>query len=349
MSFEPNFLTTAIGSFPHTADFASLCQRLATTLDIPAWPQLPRRTFHENMYVQYSAGLPGITLDDKQEKIFFDTTGDLSPALESFYARYLAEDIDSFAFSHDYATGFYAMLDALRSTPGQWAKGHVTGPISFGLTVTDQDLRASLYNDLLADAIVKQAALIARWQIRQLRAARSNVIIFVDEPYLASFGSAFISLSREQVITMLDEVFEAIHAEGALAGVHCCANTDWSVLLGTQVDILNLDAYGYLENLALYPAEVRVFLDRGGVVAWGIIPNNEDIFKVTPAGLAQRLRDGLALISSKAQARGINLRADELAQRSLITTCCGLGPTSIEIAERAIETLVNTSEVLQRG
>ena len=44
MSLEPNFLTTAIGSFPHTADFAALCQRLAATLDIPAWPQLPRRT-----------------------------------------------------------------------------------------------------------------------------------------------------------------------------------------------------------------------------------------------------------------------------------------------------------------
>src|SRR5450756_1879290 len=142
------------------------------------------------------------------------------------------------------------MLSAAKTFSGEWLKGHVTGPISFGLTVTDQDLRSSLYNDLLADTIVKNMALNARWQIRQLRSVRDNVIMFVDEPYLAAFGSAFISLSREQVIALLDEVFEAIHLEGALAGVHCCANTDWSVLLATQVDILNLDAYGYLENLA---------------------------------------------------------------------------------------------------
>ncbi len=81
---------------------------------------------------------------------------------------------------------------------------------------------------------------------------------------------------------MLDEVFTAIHAEEALAGVHCCGNTDWSVLLATQVDILNLDAYNYLEYLALFPMELREFLDRGGVVAWGIVPNNDEIFKDNP-------------------------------------------------------------------
>ena len=90
---------------------------------------------------------------------------------------------------------------------------------------------------------------------------------------------------------MLDEVFAAIHAEDALAGVHCCANTDWSVLLATQVDILNLDAYGYLENLALYPDELRQFIDRGGYVAWGIVPNNELVL-TTPQTLAERMRSG---------------------------------------------------------
>ncbi len=212
-------------------------------------------------------------------------------------------------------------------------------------------MRSSLYHEQLVDPIVKQLAFNARWQVRQLKhaARRSNVIIFVDEPYLASFGSAFISLSREQVVDMLNEVFAAIHAEGALAGVHCCGNTDWSVLMETSADILNLDACSYLENLALYPGEVRAFLDRGGDLAWGIIPNNEEIFNVTPEGFAQRLRDGLQLISDKARGRGVSIGAEEFAYRSLITTACGLGPTTIEIADRAVETLAQTGEILQRG
>jgi methionine synthase II (cobalamin-independent) len=342
------FTTTLIGSFPHL-DAESLCRSISTSIDIPIWPQLPRRNFRESMYVQYSARLPGIQLDEAKEKIIFNTIDDLSPALENFYEHIIADDVDWFALEPDYAFGFQTLLRTAKNVEGHWLKGHVTGPISFGLTVTDQDLRSSLYNEMLTDVIVKNMAFNARWQIRQLRSVRDNVIIFVDEPYLASFGSAFISLSREQVIAMLDEVFEAIHLEGGLGGVHCCANTDWSVLLATQVDILNLDAYGYLENLALYPIELRAFLDRGGHIAWGSVPNNEEILNVNAQQLADRLRAGLNLISDKAQARGVHIRSGELADRSLVTPSCGLGSTSIEIADRVVETLSKTGEILKRG
>ena len=156
MPFDQPFVTTLMGSFPHP-DSAALCPHLARVIQIPAWPQLPRRTFRENMYTQYSAGLPGLVVDDARQKVTFNTRDDLSPALEEFYGRYLADDINSFALPADYAAGFYAMLDALASTAGEWAKGQVTGPISFGLTVTDQDLRSSLYHEQLVDPIERHA------------------------------------------------------------------------------------------------------------------------------------------------------------------------------------------------
>jgi len=363
-----NYTTTHVGSVPYPSA-SGLTDKLVALLDAPAWPQLSRRTFRENMYAMYSPTLPAIVEDAAKEKITFDTRADITPALEAFYERVIADDVDYFALRRDYAAGFYAMLETLKSVilqpfasvqgksaisnPKsaiqnlQFAKGQVTGPISFGLTVTDQDLRASLYNEMLADAILKNAAMNARWQVRQLKAVRPNVILFVDEPYMASFGSAFISLGREQVIAMLNEVFDAIHAEGALAGVHCCANTDWGVLLATKVDILNLDAYGYIENLALYPAELRAFLDRGGAVAWGIVPNNEEIYRVTAEGLAKRLRDGIRLVSAKAAARGVTIQPEEFDQRSLLVPACGLGSTSVEIADRVFEMLSQTATHLR--
>jgi methionine synthase II (cobalamin-independent) len=346
MAFAPPFWTTLIGSFPHT-EAGPICQRIADSVDIPIWPQLPRRTFRESMYVQYSTCLPGIVVDEAGEKITFNTVNDLTPAMETFYSHYLADDVDAFAIAPDCAAGFYAMLNVLGSTRGEWVKGHVTGPITLGLKITDQNLRSSLYDEILADMIVKGVAMTARWQIRQLRAARPNAIIFVDEPYMASFGSAFISLSREQVIAILGEVFDAIHQEGALAGVHCCANTDWSVLLATSVDVLNLDAFGFVDNLALYPAELRAFLDRGGVAAWGVVPNTEEIFDVTPEQLAERLRSGLQLISDKAEARGVSIPVEDFATHSLITPACGLGSTTIEVAEKTLDTLAKTARLLQ--
>ena len=348
MPFTPKFLTTHLGSIPHT-ECVDVCDRLIHMLDIPAWPQMSRRTFRENMYVQFSASLPAIVTDETKQKVYFDTRNDITPALEAFYERYLANDVNAFALKPSYAAGFYNMLEAMRRIPGEWAKGQVTGPISFGLTVTDQDLRASLYNEQLADVIVKNTALIARWQVRQLRSVRPNVILFVDEPYMASFGSAFISLKRGQVIDMLNEVFDAIHAEGGLAGVHCCANTDWSVLLATKVDILNLDAYGYIENLALFPAEMRAFLDRGGVVAWGIVPNNKEIYDITPEGIAYRLNAGFTLIHDKAQSRGITIMPEEFSMRSLVAPSCGLGPTTTEIADRIFEVLMKTGIILKQN
>jgi len=342
------FLTTHVGSIPHPTP-GELTVRLQNLLDIPAWAQLPRRSFHESMYVQYSPTLPAVREDAEQGKIHFDTRGDLADALERFYSPVLADDVDAFGLHPDYAAGFFAMLETMHKTDGDWAKGQVTGPISFGLTVTDQNLRASLYDELLAEAIIKNTTMNARWQIRQLKSARRNVILCVDEPYLAAFGSAFISLSREQVAAYLDEVFDAIRSEGALAGVHCCANTDWGVLLATKVNILNLDAYGFVENLALYPAELREFLDRGGSICWGVVPNNEHIFHETPQGLAERLRNGIRMISEKAAARGVTIKEEEFNSRSLIAPACGLGSTSIEVADRAFEVLAETGDLLKRG
>ena len=340
----PPFATTVIGSFPHK-NCADLCARLAN-LDVPAWPQLTRRSFRENMYVQYSAPLPALVVDDTAEKIYFNTQDDISLALTPFYESYLAEDMEAFALPQENAQGFYEMLEVLKNAPGEWVKGQVTGPISFGLTVTDQDLRASLYNELLADVIVKNCAMNARWQIRRLKEVRPKIILFVDEPYMASFGSAFISLSRDAVVQILDEVFDAIHAEGALAGVHCCANTDWSVLLETQVDLLNLDAYGYLDNIALYPQELSDFLKRGGRVAWGSIPNQEDIWTATPAGLAERLQTGIQDLTTRASAKGLAID-DSLLADALLTPSCGLGSTNEDLAERVLEILKETAHELR--
>lgn len=309
---------------------------------------MSKRDFRENMYVQFSSSLPGIVLDTNKEKVYFDTTGDLTPALESFYENYLADRTDAFGSSPEFASGFYDMLVSLEKYPTEWVKGQVTGPISFGLTVTDQDLRASLYNELLVDVIVKNSTMNARWQIQILKSRCPNVIITVDEPFMASFGSAFISISREQAISMLDEVFVGIREEGGFAGVHCCGNTDWSVLLSTQVDILNLDAFNFLDNLALYPSELRGFLDRGGVVAWGIVPNDENIANYSPEDLANRLREGLYNIHQKADLRGVEISIEELTQRSVILPSCGLGTTTEEYADLVFEKLVGTGNILEQ-
>jgi hypothetical protein len=289
-------------------------------------------------------------VDEAHEKAYIDFNADgFEAELERFYQAVLDEDADYFALHPDCAQGFYVLREALKNKQTRYAKGQVMGPISFGLTVADQDGRACLYNDVYVDVVVKHMSWNARWQVEQLQRVSADVLLFVDEPYMASFGSAYVSLGKEQVIAWLNEVYDTLHAEGAITGTHCCGNTDWGVLLNTKVDILNLDAYDFIENLALYPVELREFLDRSGAICWGLIPNNNHIFHETPTLLADRLRNGIKLICEKAARRGVTIRPDEFASHSLLAPSCGLGPATVEIADRVFDVLAETGNLLSKG
>jgi len=332
--FEPHLLPISLGSVPHL-DPETACQLiLRNSPQIPAWPQLPKRSFLENMYVQYSEGFPGVVLEDG--RIYVDRSQDLDPGLEKLYLAYLEGDLDHAAIGADYAAGLPAFLRALNATGNQLVaiKGQVTGPVSWGLVVVDQNRRPILYDEILADAAAKHLQLKAAWQERELRQLWPTVITFVDEPYMASFGSAFVSLGREQAITLMEEVLAGIQG---IKGVHCCGNTDWSILLSTSIDILSLDAYDYAEALSLYPDKVEAFLERGGIIAWGIVPTSEQVYQETAESLVEKLHQAMNLLVKK----GIPL--DKLLKAALISGSCGVGPSSEPTAERVLSLAAEVS------
>jgi methionine synthase II (cobalamin-independent) len=157
---------------------------------------------------------------------------------------------------------------------------------------------------------------------------------------MTSYGSAFFSLPEERVIALLQEVFDGI---GGLKGIHCCGNTDWSLILSTGIDIMNFDAYNYAESLTLYPAEVKAFLDRKGAIAWGIVPTDEaNIQKENVASLKDRLEEAMSPFTRK----GIAFK--QLVEQSLLTPSCGLAGVKEEAAILALELLTELSREMRR-
>jgi len=332
-------LPTVIGSMPHTDPSEACSQVIHYLNDIPAWPQLPKRSFPENMYVQFSQGFPGVVV--KEDSIYIDRSQDLDKPLEKLYDAYLDNDFDKYPTSPEYAAGLHSFL-ALTTLSPLAVKGQITGPISWGLSVTDDSRRAIIYDDTLADAAAKLLRLKASWQEKALKKISKNTIIFVDEPYMTSFGSAFVSLSRERVISLLEEVFGGI---SGLKGIHCCGNTDWSVLLDTSADILSFDAYNYAQSLSLYPAEIKKFLDRKGAIAWGIIPNQEEsLAKESVASLKDRLEEAIAPFTRK------GIRFKQLIEQGLLTPSCGLAPLATkEASAQALELLAELSVKIRKS
>jgi methionine synthase II (cobalamin-independent) len=345
---EFNCRATIIGTVP-LSDPIEACNLINRHLkDIPAWPQLPQRTFLENMYVQFSEGFPGVVVQGLEEgatpasqRIFVDRSRDSSKELEALYSAYLDNKPGEFAISREYAAGLYHFL-SLDIVSALAVKGHVTGPVSWGLTVTDQDRRSIIYDDTLADAAARLLRMKAAWQENELKRLSKNTIMFIDEPYMSSYGSAFFAVSKEKVVSLIKEVAAGI---SGLKGIHCCGNTDWSILLGTGVDIINFDAYNYAASLALYPAEVRGFLAGSGTIAWGIVPTFEEpLASETVASLKDRLEAAMAPFTRDS---GISFR--QLVRQSLLTPSCGLATLRrADAAERALELLSGLSDVMRR-
>jgi len=348
----PRGLALAIGSLPHRDPDAAVRVMLETCVEAPCWPQLPSLGFQETMIAQFAEGIPCIRIDRDKGTVIFERPEDQWEKLSSFYERFLlAEqtgDRSAFAISAGRAKGFHAFTEKLfESGSGPrfpFVKGQITGPLTFGLSVHDEQGLPALYDDTLGDVIPKALLMKGLWQLDRLRPAAGQTILFVDEPVLASFGSAaMINLSRDRAVGFLRPLVKALQAAGALVGSHCCGNTDWSLLAEAGVDILNFDAYLYRESVGLYAESVDAFLAHGGYLAWGIVPSERRHQGRTARELFDLLLEGVRFLAE----RGIS--RDLLVERLIVTTSCGLGLLTEPEAEHTMALLRDLSEAIHLG
>ncbi len=337
MPSRPEFgcLPTAIGSMPHTDPDEACSVILKYLPDIPVWPQLPKRSSRESMVAQCSEGFPGIVIYG--DKIRIERSAGFESELEQIYIDSEEDSAGQYGISAEYAAGLAAFLS--RAAGSRMVKGQVTGPVTWGLTVTGEDGLGILYDDTLAEAASRFLRLKASWQENELRGITPDTIVFIDEPHLVSLGSVFAPIPEEKVPALLDEVFRGIKG---VKGLHCCGNSDWSALLETDLDILSFDAYNYASSLAAHSDRVKAFLERGGSIAWGIVPGDEDaLAHESQSSLRDRLEDSMAMFTRD----GIRFR--QIVTQGLITPSCGLASLSPGAADRALELTAGLSRDLR--
>ena len=337
-----SYLATSIGSFPHCDEKEVLPIILRDFPHLPFLPQLPKRSFLEGMITQYSEGFPSLELDKHEGRVWVNTASGFEKEVERFYQAVEQNDIEFFRISEDYARGLCLLKDLVRievKKEIRYIKAQITGPITFGLSLTDQNKRPIFYDSTLREILIHHLSFKARWLEKILSDYFPGVptILFFDEPALSAFGSAFSGLNGEDVTLSLNQCFSAIQG---LKGTHCCGNTDWTLLLSTKLDILSFDAYGYLENLSLYPKELKHFLERGGILAWGIVPTSEDVQKEDAQSLINRFQKGVEALSKE----GID---PILLKRAILTPSCGTGSLSIPLAERVCRLTAEVSNRLR--
>jgi methionine synthase II (cobalamin-independent) len=334
------FAATGIGSLPFRSPEEACREILSHPSLIPFWPQLVQKDPREDMGLQYSPPLPCLKADLSQKALVSDTDCNRSESLTFFYEKFLSRDRSFFSLRPEFASGFYQMLtmiDELKA-PGPFVKGHVVGPLTLGLGTKVSPDRYLIHDADLMDAVVKGLAMEAVYQAQQFATLNKSAILFLDEPSLSGYGSAFTPLSKNEVLDILGEIIQLIRGQTeAIIGLHCCGNTDWSLLLSLDIDILNFDAYGFGDSLLLYPQELKAFLNKGKILAWGIVPTADYTGAQNAQGLIERLT---SLITNLA---GKGLDQDRLYAQAMITPACGMGTLPENTARRLLALLSETS------
>jgi len=349
--FQANLLPLLIGSLPVDDHSEAIELVLECTPQIPLWVQLPVHK-EERMIDQFMPGMPGIA--SLKDKTFINSAGDnFETELLQFYEEYMAvtggaadRDESRFVLDETVARGFFTFMERVKrlSEPPVAVKGQSTGPFTFCASVNDENGMAIFYNEQIRDAAVKLIAQKAGWQAKKMAEFGCPVILFFDEPGLTGFGSsAFISITREEVAACFEEVIEAVHAEGGFAGVHVCANADWSLILESAADIVSFDAYSFFEKFLLYPEQIKNFLASGRILAWGIIPTlrAEDIEKENVDSIVANWEEKVS------QLEKLGISRSKIVTQSLITPSCGTGSLSLEHAKKVLRMTKEVSDILK--
>ncbi|SPD75077.1 conserved hypothetical protein [uncultured Desulfobacterium sp.] len=332
-----NFLATGIGSVPFL-DVESACSEILEKFPLmPFWPQFVRRSYLEDMSVQYSEGLPLLEISKEQRSIRISEDVETESEMTRFYERFLEKDIDYFAISREFAPGLYGLIDLIRQgkgPDGPFIKGQTVGPVTFAAGIMDDTGKPILYNDDLREAMANGLAIKALWQAEILGQSGRKPVIFLDEPYLSGFGSAFSVIQRHEVIAILKTVINYLKENSnAFVGIHCCGNTDWSMLIEAGPDIINFDAYAYMEHFLLYSDSIIRFIERGGSTAWGIVPTSGFEEGISLEGLVSKMDSGVTSIYKW------GVSPEILAERSILTPACGMGGMETKAAKTAMNML----------
>lgn len=336
MPIPGNLLTTAMAVMPHTDVTRAL--KAALSLDIPFWPQLPLLSYYEDMYVQAAEHFPGIVLDLDRRRLGF--------SIEKFYAEYesfLARESEpnyldvSPAYSAVYPR--FLALD-LKERPA--IRGQLEGPISFGFNVRDQDDRPVIFNDEVRPFMLEFMAKRVNVQLARLKKMNPNAFMFVDEPGLQFLFSALAGYTDVAARSDLEKFFGMIERP---RGVHLCGNPDWDFLLNLALDVLSLDVYANAEVFATYAPAIKRFLDRGGVIVWGIVPTNFEPFsRENQDSLKSRLHELWAVLQQKGIERG------QILAQSLLSpaTCCLVNQDREKTVEAAFQIIKALSQTMRR-
>ncbi len=168
---------------------------------------------------------------------------------------------------------------------------------------------------------------IAEGQCRHLMNHCDNLMLCQDDPAL---GYVIEIINRGDVSNLtlkhIAKVTDNIYPDEVIPSFHYCDDwrkllfNDWHIIWSSRPKIAHLDVLAYSPETDTEQAEMmNKFLENGGGIALGVLPNRDDAFTGEIPGV---LRYNLTAALEAFQTSGVSL--DLLQPRCMVSTQCGL-------------------------
>ncbi len=215
-------------------------------------------------------------------------------------------------------------------------KTQATGPVTLALGL----LAAGHPGDGLLDCVA--TGLIERVNDHLASVAAhlpgTTITLIFDEPGLSGLLVPGFPITRQDARQVLRFVLDAVPVR---AGVHCCADTDWSVVAGAGPSLISWDVNALGSAFVEHVEALAAATWDGTGFIWGVVPTQA---QPVPSDLGVRLQRVVGrLVMSGAKMAG-------LLEGAMFSPACGLAGLTEGQAEMVAEAVVEVAgEVAAHG
>lgn len=273
---------------------------------------LPQRAPREVALPLTVSGLPGLSLDLEHNRAIL-SRDEIAHGLDRLAMAYLRADRNAGMPLAEQAQALAELLRQPDLTRGRALKVELVGPVSLALQLVDDQERPLAYDPALCESLVQHVTLRAIWVAEEIVAAGCTPLICLDEPFLDALGSPFCPLDWEEGGDLLARTLAALPGPRGL----CVSGAPpWDSLLALPVELICFDAYAEAPALIRAAPYVAAFLERGGILGWGVVPTDPGALgQEQAATLAQRFTSSVEYLAAAA-----GLAAERICAATIITT-----------------------------
>ena len=339
-----SFLITGVGSLPHHNVDAALTH--AFQFDVPFLPQIPIRHHREYMISQALDGMPGLMVaeDGAVELDLVVWRSGYAQLNQDLESAFLSGRFDAFEPASAAMSCWQPFVWEVSEKKVPQAKMQIAGPLTcqWALTLSDGS-KVSNYPEIGAQIVrlITARALAMALRIKQ---AGCQPILFIDEPGLFTFvptDPRHSAASRD-----LRLLIAVLKKNGVLTGLHCCSNTDWSLLLDLGLNYLSFDVKLSLDRILEHASDIAAFVESGGCFSLGVVPTNigAECF-LTDSQIEQDANRLAARIDGVFHKKPLVTK--QILNNCLLTPACGLALKTVGEAEGILAVLKSYQRIFR--